>query len=119
MLYTITGYLFIILGLWWLIKPDRMKRRFTKKLHRRIRRLIWFGFFLLGAFLLQASRDIYGIGSKLLIFFGLTATIYGAFLLNKKTRQEIFEFLSKIPKRWWRVFATLQIVVGLLLLLAH
>ncbi|MBN1793466.1 MAG: hypothetical protein JW844_00715 [Candidatus Omnitrophica bacterium] len=119
MLYTITGYLFIVLGFWWFISPGRMKLRFTKKIHRRIRRLIWFAFFLLGAFLLQAAREVYGAISKLLIFFGLTATIYGSFLLSRKTRQEVFEFLSRVPEGWWRVFAVLQIAVGLLLLRAR
>lgn len=116
MLVKIIGYIFIILGLFFLIKPAVLKRRLQKKVVKRSRKILFLILLFLGGLFLTAAFKSTGILSKLLIILGIIALIKGLFFLSAKASEKIIGWFSTQPLIIFRFLAITYIILGIIML---
>ncbi len=118
MIARIIGWLWIILGVISLIKPEFLKRRFQKKGLKKFRRIFFAIAFILGAYLISISWKIPGLLSKIVMLIGIVIVFKGLFLLKAKTTEKIVDWLSRQPLTYFRVGGLLYLIFGIIILLA-
>ena len=116
MITKLIGLLWILIGLWWLIRPQAIQGFFKKKVRKRrfklfISFLVLFGSFALGLFFKADTLWL-----KVLVVVGFIA-IFKIFLsVSQKASNKLYDYLSKIPQKYFRIFACLIIILGIIFL---
>lgn len=113
MLLTVIGWVFVLLGLFFLIRPGFLRNRLRKKGIKRIRRLIIAATLFLAITLATAGSGLGGIYYKLLILVGLILIIKSVLLLNRKTSEALTGWFSLRPLWVFRGIALIYLVSGL------
>ena len=115
MLSKILGTIWIILGILWLIKPEGFRNRLKRKMNRKMRRIV-LGFLLVFAFLMIGSVfKAPGVLAKIIGVIGIIIVIRGILLLTSKASEKMREWLSERPLMYFRICASILLVIGLLM----
>lgn len=115
----ILGYLWIILGIIFLIKPHLLRNRLQKKGIKKIRKFLFAGALALSSMILSIAWQSEGILGKIVFVFGLVGIFKSMFFLKEKTSQKLIEWLSKQPLKFFSIWAAAQIGFGVMLLFMH
>jgi uncharacterized protein YjeT (DUF2065 family) len=118
MIARIIGWLWIILGIISLIKPEFLKRRFQKKGLKKFRRIFFAIAFILGGYLILLSWRMPGLLSKIVMLIGIIIVFKGMFLLRAKTAEKIVDWFSNQPLTYFRLGGLLYVIFGIVILLA-
>ena len=119
MFIRILGWLWVITGVLFLLRPQWLKKRLQKKNMRLVRKYLFFIAVALGILLISVSWKIPGLLSKVIMIIGIAGIIKGFFFLKAKAADKTIQTLASRPLALFRVLALAYIVVGLMVLLLH
>ena len=116
MLTKILGIIWVVLGMWWLLKPEALKRRLKRKMNRRIKWTIY-GSILIFAFLLIGSvMRTPGIIPKIIILIGVILAIRVITLFATKTADKVLDLWANRPLKFFRIWALVVLASGIMLI---
>lgn len=119
MIAVILGWILIIIGVLFLLKPQLLKNRLQKKGLKKLKRYMFFMLVSLGGLFIGVAWGIPGIFGKILMVLGITGILKGFFILKAKAAEKIIEWLSAQPLIFFRISACFHIVIGIRILLRH
>ncbi|MEA3489401.1 MAG: hypothetical protein U9R44_03540 [Candidatus Omnitrophota bacterium] len=116
MLSKILGAIWIVLGAFWLVRPQTLKDRLKRKMGRRTKRVVYvfvivFGFLMIGS-VIKAP----GLSAKVVGIIGMIITIKAIMLLTSKASLKIATWLADRPLIFFRIWAILFLAIGLMLI---
>ncbi len=115
MFFRITGSLWIMLGIWWIMRPNNLKRRFTKKLKRSRRKVLFFAIIVMSSVFFSAARYAQGIVANIFLIIGALTILKAIFFFTSKGAGKAIEWWLKKPLWVWRLWAGGFVLIGLLL----
>ena len=117
MLPNIVGSFFILIGLYFMLKPEGLKRRLRNKALRRLR---WYSFvvtFSLSALLISTGWRYEGLLPKFLAIMAIIVIIKCLFFLKARTAEHLTQWLLRRPLVFFRLCAIGHIALGLTIIL--
>lgn len=116
MLTKIIGFIWVLMGIVWVIRPGMLKNRLQKKMGRKARWVVYgfiivFGFLMIGS-VLKAP----GIAAKVVGVAGMALTIKAIMLLTSKTSEKFVSWWSQRPELFFRMLALVFFALGSLML---
>ena len=114
MFFKITGLLWICLGIWWVMRPQTLKRRFRRKVKKTRRRMLLFFMFLVVVLFFSAARYANGIIANIFLIMGVFGIIKVAFFLTSKAADRAIDWWLEKPLWMWRLWAVGFILIGIL-----
>lgn len=119
MLSNILGTIWVILGLWWIIRPQALKRRMQRKMNRKIRWIV-FGFMIVLGFMMVGSViRAEGLLAKIVGVAGLAISIKAIMFITSKTSGKMLEWLGERSLKFFRIWAAAILAIGFALIFAH
>ena len=116
MLVSILGWFWVVTGVIFLIWPNFLKKRLQKKSYKIIRRYLFVVGIFLSVMLISIGLKATGAISKIILVIGLIALIKAVFLIKTKAAERLVEFFLKQPLIMFRLWALVQIAIGVLIL---
>lgn len=117
MLSKILGVVWILLGLWWVIKPEALKNRLKRKMSRRVRWTV-FAFVFVFAFSMMGSVfKVPGLGAKIIGVIGLVIAIRAIMFITSKTSEKVLEWWGSRSLAFLRGWAVFVLVTGIMLVM--
>jgi len=114
MFFRAIGILWIGLGIWWIMRPQGLKRRFAKKLKRTRRRLLFFIIIAIAGLFLSAARYAHGVIANVFLIMGVLGIIKALFFFSSKAIDKAIDWWAERPLWVWRVWAGSFVLIGLL-----
>ena len=116
MLLKILGWVWIVSGILFFIKPLWFRNRLQKKSYKKIRGILFAIALTLSILLIKAVWGHPGLAAKVVLVLGIGGIIKAFFFLKVKAADTLIEWFIKQPLKVFRLFAAIQIVIGLMLL---
>ncbi|MFH1359946.1 MAG: hypothetical protein ABIJ41_02795 [Candidatus Omnitrophota bacterium] len=116
MILKILGWIWILSGILWLIKPEYLRNRLKKKSYKQVRGWIFVLALAVGVLLMNAAGNLHGVLAKFIFILGLIAVFKGFFFLKAKAAVHIYDWFLKQPMKFFRLWAGIEIVIGALFL---
>ncbi len=117
MIATILGWILIIMGVLFLLKPQLLKNRLQKKGLKKLKRYMFFVLVSLGGLFIGVAWGIPGIFGKILMVLGIIGILKGFFILKAKAAEKTIEWLRAQPLILFRIGACFYITLGIIILL--
>ena len=108
---TILGWFLVITGVFMLLKPERARNKLIGMGFGQIKGVILIIDIYLVSLLISLSSKI----GPIMVLAGIIAIIFSYFLLRNKVLSKIKEKFAKIPVKILKVFAGIQISIGVLM----
>lgn len=116
MLIKILGWLWLIMGLVFLLKPEMMRNRFKKMGLKRLKKIaMWLSLFL-GLLIVKATWGIPGLLAKIVMILGIVAIIKSIYLFKAKAADKMIQVILDKPVEFFRACAIGYIIVGAIIL---
>lgn len=116
MFIKLLGWFWIIAGVFFLLKPEMLRRKLQKKSGKKLRKILFFITIFLSMLLISAAWKTHGIFSKIVMIMGIIGIFKGFFLLKAKAADKILNWYVKQPLKFFRFGACLQILIGMIIL---
>ena len=113
----ILGFIWIILGLLWLIKPQALKNRIKRKMNRKMRWTIYGFLIIFGILMVGSVIKAPGLLPKIVGVVGLILVIKGILLLLSKASDKLWNWWAEQPLVIFRLQALCILAVGIMLIL--
>ncbi|MFH1478139.1 MAG: hypothetical protein ABIG92_00005 [Candidatus Omnitrophota bacterium] len=113
MFFRFVGILWMIFGIWWMMKPQRLKRFFTKKVKKARRKMLLAVIILSCVLFFSAAKYAGGALGKAFLVFGLLGIIKAVFFATSKASEKILDWWLDRPLWMWRVWAGCFTLLGL------
>ncbi len=118
MLASIAGVIAILFGVLGIINPQGCKNRLRRRINIRMRFIVY-AFILVFAVLVMGSAfRAQGIPAKIAGVAGLIITIKVIMLITTKSSETLSIWLEKRPLSFFRIWAFIILLMGVMLLLA-
>ena len=118
MLSDLFGGLWVLIGLWWLIKPESLRNRLQRKLNRRMKFMVYGFVFMFGILILGSVIKVQGLVPKIIGVFGMFLAIKAIVAVTSKTSEKFIEWWGSRSLAFFRVWAGFFIAVGAYLIFA-
>lgn len=105
----------IILGIWWFLRPGGIRRRFEKRYRRGARWLLLTTLVVCAGIMFVVSGQLGGLWGTLLAVFGLIAILKALLFVRGKVSETILEWWSRQPVWVYRLSAAGLFVLGCLM----
>ena len=116
MLAKLIGWLWIVGGVLFLLKPDILKNRLKKKGLKKVKRILFSIAITGGIFLIIASGKMDGALSKIMAILGIVVIIKGVFLLKSKLSEKLLGWAGEQPLIYFRIASLVYILIGVIIL---
>jgi len=116
MLLTILGWVWLITGILFLLKPEWLRNKLKKKSLKTIRRWTFAIALALSLLLIKATWGMSGLLPKLIFIFGLAGIFKAVFFLKSRSAKQVIDWFVAQPLKIFRMFAIGQIVFGAIIL---
>ena len=116
MFSNILGGIFVLVGVFFLLYPETLRRRLRSKAIWKLRRYFFAAALSFGILLISVGWRYEGFLPKVLMLVGIVALLKGLLLLNSKAAEKVTAWIQERPTLHLRMFAAGQIVLGLLIL---
>jgi hypothetical protein len=116
MLIKLLGWFWIITGILFFLKPEMLRRRLQKKTLKNLKKYLFLIVITLSIFLISAAWRSEGLLSKVVMVLGIIGIFKGFFLLKAKAAEKILGWFIKQPSIFFRFGASLQIIIGIIIL---
>ena len=114
MFFRIIGILWILLGIWWIMKPQIAKRVFIKKVKKSRKKILFLVIILISGLFLSAMKHMDTLIGKILIIMGILGFIKAVFIITSKSADKIIDWWQQQPLWVWRIWAGSFIIIGIL-----
>lgn len=115
MFFRLIGILWIVLGIWWVMRPQGLKRRFRRKTRRTRRKILFLAIILIAGLFLSAAKYAHGIVANVFLIIGVLGAIKAVFFLTSKAADKAIDWWLEKPLWMWRLWAVCFIIIGILL----
>ena len=115
MIAKIIGWFWVIMGVFFILKPNLMRLRFQRKSSKVIRKYFFAVALVAGVLLISAAWGFKGFLPKLLVILGIISIIRGVFFIKAKSTEKLSDWFSLQPLLTFQSIAAVQVVIGLLL----
>jgi len=115
MFFRIVGILWIALGIWWIMRPQVLKRRFSKKLRKTRRKFLLLIMLLVIGLFFSASRHAHGMLANVFLVMAILGVIKAVFFFTSKAAEKAVDWWTEKPLWMWRLWALGFVIVGFLL----
>ena len=112
----ILGWFLIITGAMFLARPEKARNKLISQSFGILKWPLFFLTLYVAMLFISLSSKVPGIASMLLIVAGIFIIIRAFIFLRKKALRKLTEQFAKVPIRMLKVFAGIQILVGLFML---
>lgn len=112
----ILGWFLIITGAMFLARPERARNKLISQSFGILKWPLFFLTLYVAMLFISLSSKVPGIASILLIVAGVFIIIRAFIFLRKKALRKLTEQFARVPIRMLKVFAGIQILVGLFML---
>ena len=116
MLIKLLGWFWIITGTLFFLKPEMLRKKLQRKTLKKLKKYLFFIIIILSLFLMGAAWKSEGILSKIVMVLGIIGIVKALFLLRAKAAENILEWFIKQPSIFFRLAASLQIIIGIIVL---
>ena len=116
MLLKILGWIWIISGIIFFLKPLWFRNRIQKKSYKRIRGYLFAIALCLSVLLIKAVWGHPGILSKVALILGIIGIFKAFFFMKGKAADKMLEWFANRPLKIFRLFAAIQIIIGAVIL---
>ncbi|MFC1667497.1 hypothetical protein ACFL0P_06560 [Candidatus Omnitrophota bacterium] len=114
MFFKIISLLWIALGIWWIMRPQGLKRRFTKKVKKTRRKILFLIAIIIAGLFLSAAKYAQGILANVFLIAGILGIIKGLFFLTSKAADKMIDWWAERPLWMWRLWALCFVIIGIL-----
>jgi len=116
MLLTLLGWVWVITGILFLMKPQWLRNKLKKKSLKTIRRWTFAIALALGLLLIKATWGMTGWLPTLIFILGLVGIFKAVFFLKSRSAEKVVDWFVRQPVRIFRIFAIGQIIFGAVIL---
>lgn len=116
MFATILGWFWIVMGIFFLWKPEILKKKLNRKSLRKIRKYLFVLAVILGILLIKAGWGYEGALAKIIVILGILAIFKGFFLLKSEITGRMMEWWGQKPLIFFRFGACVYIIIGIMIL---
>ncbi len=117
MLAKIVGIFLIVIGVFFFLFPEGMRKRLRKKALRHLRWYLFATVIFVGSMLISAGWKYPGTLPKIIVIIGIIALIKALFLLKTKAAEHATQWILKQPAWMLRLFCLIDIALGLVIYL--
>ena len=117
MIATILGWVLIVMGTLFLLKPEALKNRLQKKGLRKMKRYLFLLTISVALLFIGAAGNIPGLWGKILLIFGVLGITKAFFLLKAKAAEKMMNWFFTKPLIIFRIGGCFYVLLGLILLL--
>ena len=114
MFFRIIGIAWMMLGIWWMMRPQGLKKRFRKKIKRARRRFLFSLIIIAAGLFLSAARYTHGILAVIFLLIGIGSIIKALFFLTSKAGDKLIDWWLERPLWMWRAWAGTFALIGIL-----
>lgn len=119
MFFRLVGLLWIVLGVWWIMRPQALKRRFRKKVKKTRRKILFLIVTSAVGLFLLAARYAHGIIANIFLIMGILGAIKAVFFLTSKAADKAIDWWLEKPLWMWRLWAACFTAIGILFQKIH
>ena len=116
MLTKILGIIWVVLGMWWLLKPEALKKRLKRKMSRRLKWTIYGSVLAFALILIGSVMRTPGIIPKIIILIGAILAIRVITLFAAKTADKVLDLWADRPLNFFRIWALVTLATGIMLI---
>jgi uncharacterized protein YjeT (DUF2065 family) len=116
MLANIIGWIFVILGILFIVKPEILRNKLQKKGIKKLKKYLFYLALIISLGLLVASFKMSGIGAKIIAILGIIGIFKAIFLLKAKAADKMLEWSAKQPLNLFRFGGAIYIIIGIAIL---
>jgi len=114
MFFKVIGLLWICLGIWWIMRPEGLKRRFRRMIKKGRRKMLFLVVLLIAGLFLSGARYSHGILANILLVAGILGIIKALFILSSKLADKAIDWWLERPLWMWRLWAGGLVLIGIL-----
>ena len=97
MLIRIIGWIWVLTGVLFLIKPNSLKTKLHKKGVKKVKKILFSVAVVLGVSLIVASFKMQGVFSKIIMVAGIIAIVKGVLFLKAKFAEKLLNWITNQP----------------------
>ncbi|MBU2541626.1 MAG: hypothetical protein KJ593_06965 [Candidatus Omnitrophica bacterium] len=116
MIVKILGWLFIIWGIVFFLKPEWLKNKLLKKTTKKVKRYLFALAIVIAFLFIVAGLEASGLWAKVFMLFAIVAIIKAFLLLKGKATDRLLEWFSKQPVKLYKSLAVIYIIMGIIFL---
>lgn len=113
----IFGSIWIVAGIFFVLKPQMLKRSIQRKSLKRIRKYFIMAAILLGAMLISLGRRFHGPLAGVVVILGIISVVKGFFFVKAKSADKIVGWFAERPLVYFRIGGCFYILTGIAVLL--
>ncbi|MBD3295934.1 MAG: hypothetical protein GF392_01030 [Candidatus Omnitrophica bacterium] len=118
MFVKILGVLWCAVGIFWLSRPESLRRWVRKRTGRRFRRMAIVAILVAGLTLVGAVFRVPGVPAKIIMLAGLIMTIRAIQLITTRTSERVYNWFDGRSVRFFRIWALCVTGLGVLMIFA-
>lgn len=112
MLLNIIGWVYLIFGALYLIKPDWLQSRLKKKSTKKLKRIFFAIALFMGILLIKATWGMEGLIPKIIMVMGFIAILKALFFLKAKAAENLIQWWIDRPTSFYRICAIGMLAFG-------
>jgi len=116
MLLALLGWFWIITGIIFLFKPEKLRNLLQKKSVKKLKRTFFWLALILSLLLIKSVWGIPGLLAKIILIAGMIGIFKAVFFLKGQTSEALIEWYIHQPIKFFRTGAIIQIIFGAILL---
>ena len=116
MLTIIIGWFWVIIGVFFLIKPQALQKKLQRKGSKRIKKTLFFLTLALSVTLILATIKHQGVLPKVIMIVGIIGLLKAFILLKSKASDKLIAWSANQPLILYRVGGVAYIAVGVALI---
>lgn len=117
MVMRIFGVLWILSGIYFLLKPKALLKTIQKKGVKKFKKLLFGLGIFLSVTLISFGLKQPGVLSKIILIFGIVGIFKSLFILKAKASEKIINWSLKLPPYIFRLGGVLYIIIGFVLII--
>jgi len=112
MLLKIIGWLYLIGGIFYMIKPVWLQNKFKKKSIKKVKQICFVLVLMIGTLLIKATWGMEGLIPKIIMILGFIGILKAFFFLKAKAADNLLQWWLKQPPNFFRMNAVAMLVFG-------
>ena len=117
MFSAILGYFWILMGLFFFVRPQFLKNIMQKKTIKKMRGVLFALALALSGLFINIGWKLPGILAKIVLIFGVLGVFKAFFILQGKMMDKVIEWMGARPLGFFRLAAVFHIGFGAILVL--
>ena len=116
MLIKLFAWLWIIMGIISIIKPQFLQKRLQKKATKKLKKILFLITLCVAVALILASFKVAGLLPKIIMLIGIVGIFKAFFFLKSKSADKIIEWTAKQPLNFFRAGGAIYVIIGVIIL---